>query len=232
MNEESKINVTLPESAKELIIREGAALPAKEPVKVVIIGTIDAPALFAAHHKPNVEFAHVVVNRDNMEIKLYCDENNCYGSEITGKLSLSTELAEFGINTSKTYTPDQLGDFFKMRRFAFEKVEDAMKIISELKNFEAKVETVLKEKNDNRGNTTSLKQQIVDSNIPASFRLKLPVFKGTEKQSIEVEINITTRYECSLISPALAEGIAAVRDELINKPVIELKESGYLVIEQ
>jgi hypothetical protein len=230
MNKENKF--VFDATTREVVIREGKALDVKEPVKVAVVGHIDSPMRYIMARKPEPENTHIVVNRDAMSIALNCDEKDFYGTEITGCLSLSTDLKEFGINTEKTYTPDELGDFFKMRKWAFEKKEDALKIISELKNFEAKVETSLKEKNDNRGNTTSLKQQIVDSNIPASFRLKLPVFKGTEKQSIEVEINITARYECCLLSPELAESINGMRDAIMDEVVNKITEAGYLVIEQ
>ena len=54
--------------AREIIIREGHALPAKEPERVNISGTIDTPARWAENREPVIPQlrSHMTVDRQNM----------------------------------------------------------------------------------------------------------------------------------------------------------------------
>ena len=60
-------------------------------------------------------------------------------------------------------------------------------------------------KSDTRANTRVLIHQLVESNIPDGFILELPVFVGQDKVRLEVEINITSDFSCSLVSPDLKQ---------------------------
>lgn len=68
-------------------IREGKAIELKEPVKVNISGTIDAPArwLEARHDCLTEKICHVLVDREAMTVSLRCNENDHYGTSVTAK---------------------------------------------------------------------------------------------------------------------------------------------------
>ena len=64
--------------------------------------------------------------------------------------------------------------------------------------------------------------QVVESNIPETFKLDMPIFKGTEKQLFEVEININAGdFSCTLISPQVNDYITEIKNTLIDN---ELKD--------
>jgi len=211
-----------------LEVREGAALPLKEPNKVSITGNIDAVSRYIQTRKLSTEIqmcSHISVDREDKSITLNIDASNFYGGVVVGKLSQAKAFTVFGINTGTEYTTFELADFIKMNRSAFEKPSEAANLIKELNNFKAKVESEVEKLDDKRGNRTNLQRQAVDSNIPEKFTLVLPIFKGQAKQDIEVEVNINpSSLNCTLVSPMAKEIIDTVTDEIVNAELLLVKE--------
>ena len=84
---ENKLNVVVPKDYSgapiEVVLREGAApdlLEIKEPERVVIEGTIDAPFRWLEKRIEliNQKASNIIVNRDAMGIALTIDETNYY----------------------------------------------------------------------------------------------------------------------------------------------------------
>src|SRR5690606_9546607 len=110
-----------------------------------------------------------------------------------------------------TYTALQLADKIRMNRSFFENKSDAMRLVSELREFEAKVNKEVESKADGRANRRVLLAQTVTTNVPESFRMNVPVFKGLGKVAIEVEIGIDPYdLSCRLISPGANDHIHEV----------------------
>ena len=130
------------EDGKDIVIRFGDALPLQEPKYVSIHGTIDAPARWVEKRKNDIVSAdaHVLVDRDRMTITLNTDENSAYMDQIVGTLTLSTEMQEFGINTGEYMSCFDMADRIKQLRSYFETQQDAMKLVTELRNFKAKID--------------------------------------------------------------------------------------------
>ena len=226
-----------PDAVNEYIIREGKALELKEPVKVAICGNIDAPQRFLSQRKDciNQKNAYVIVNRENMTIKLKCDENNFYGSEVTGKMELSQEYLHFGINNGKYITNFEMAELIKMNRSFFENRMVAMKLVSELQNFRAKVDKEIENSNNNRGDRRMLVNQVVQSNLPEAFNLIIPLFKGTPKSTIQVEVYVNPNdFSCTLVSPEAVEIMQGARDNIIDSVLTEIINlcPGIVIIEQ
>jgi len=216
-------------------IREGQALPLKEPQKIAIVGNIDAVSRFLTKRAIDQKQSHVIVNREHQKIELVFDESNFYSGSVVGKLELSEAFNRFEINTGKEYTTYELADFFKMNRVFFEKPSVAANIVKELANFKAKVDKEIEQSDDRRGNKTAMIRQVVDSNIPEKFNLVLPLFKGLEKQTIEVEVNINPgNLNCTLISPMAAEIIDSITDQVVDQELkkFESLANEIVVIEQ
>ena len=145
---ENKINLVVPKEYNgkpiEVVLREGeasVALDPKEPERVVINGTIEAPFRWLEKRVEliNQKSANIIVNRDKMGLILTIDETNYYQTEISGVLQPSKEVLEFGINTDKKWEPIKLSQFFKMHRAFFKDKSENMMLVSTLKNFKAKV---------------------------------------------------------------------------------------------
>lgn len=204
---------------REIIIREGHALPAKEPEQVHINGTIDAPARWAENRKSVIKqiASHMIVNRQDMTISLVEDEKNYYGSTINGKMALSDKFKEFGINSGKYITNFEMANLFKMNRSFFETKAICMELVSKLKNLKASINKQIEASNNDRGNRRELVDQVMQHNIPDSFKLTLPIFNGTDPQEIEVEINVDADdLSCTLISPHAKDLIEQMRNEKID----------------
>lgn len=225
------------EDGKDMVIRFGDALPLKEPKYVSINGTIDAPARWVEKRKDDIVSAdaHILVDRDHMTITLNTDENKFYSDQIVGTLTLSTEMQEFGINTGEYMSCFDMADRIKQLRTYFETQQDAMKLVTELRNFKAKVDKELELSDDKRGNQKILRAQTVESNLPKSFNVNMPIFKGTEKRTFEVEVEINPNdLSCTLVSPDAHDIVVQERDNQMDAVLGRIAEAApnIVIIEQ
>lgn len=225
------------EDGKDMVIRFGDALPLKEPKYVSINGTIDAPARWVEKRKDDIVSAdaHILVDRGHMTITLNTDENNFYSDQIVGTLTLSTEMQEFGINTGEYMSCFDMADRIKQLRTYFETQQDAMKLVTELRNFKAKIDKELELSDDKRGNQKIMRAQTVESNLPKSFNVNMPIFKGTEKRTFEVEVEINPNdLSCTLVSPDAHDIVVQERDSQMDGVLVRIAEAApnIVIIEQ
>lgn len=225
------------EESKETVIRFGDAIPLKEPKAVSISGTIDAPARWVEKRKDDIVSAdaHVLVDRDRMTITLNTDENSAYMDQIVGTLTISTEMQEFGINTGEYMSCFDMADRIKQLRTYFETQQEAMKLVTELRSFKAKIDKELELSDDKRGNQTILRAQTVESNLPKSFKVNMPIFKGTEKRTFEVEVEINPNdLSCTLVSPDAHDIVVQERDSQMDGVLVRIAEAApnIVIIEQ
>lgn len=225
------------EDGKDMVIRFGDALPLKEPKYVSINGTIDAPARWVEKRKDDIVSAdaHILVDRDSMTITLNTDENNFYSDQIVGTLTLSTEMQEFGINTGEYMSCFDMADRIKQLRTYFETQQDAMKLVTELRSFKAKIDKELELSDDKRGNQTIMRAQTVESNLPKSFKVNMPIFKGTEKRTFEVEVEINPNdLSCTLVSPDAHDIVVQERDNQMDAVLGRIGDAApnIVIIEQ
>lgn len=210
-----KIEVNVTGDARELVIRQGNAIPAKEPEVVNIDGTITAPFVWiekkGTYTPDHVAFEnHIVVDRDNMSITLIENERSPYRNTIKGSLQFSKEYKTLGINDGKYVNTLQLAERIKMNLACFENRAEAMELVFALKNFKAKVNKDLENSTNDRGSRTLAMIQAVESNIPEAFNFLIPLFKGTEKVPVKCEVYINPDdLSCTIVS---AEANAMVAD--------------------
>lgn len=212
----------------ELIIRKGEAAKLYDPERIEIKGNIDSPArwLEKRHTEIDQKTAHVIVNRDAMVILLITEETSKFKTQVAGQLQISTELRKFGINTGDYISNFDMADRIKLLRSYFETQSQAMKLVTELRNFKAKVDREIELSDDKRGNARQLRSQIVESNLPDKFNINVPVFKGQDKQTIEVEVEINpTDLSCTLVSPEANDIVTTKRDELMDAVIEAIKET-------
>lgn len=225
------------EDGKDIVIRFGDALPLQEPKYVSIHGTIDAPARWVEKRKDDIVSAdaHVLVDRDRMTITLNTDENSAYMDQIVGTLTLSTEMQEFGIDTGEYMSCFDMADRIKQLRTYFETQQEAMKLVTELRSFKAKIDKELELSDDKRDNQTIMRAQTVESNLPKSFKVNMPIFKGTEKRTFEVEVEINPNdLSCTLVSPDAHDIVVQERDSQMDGVLVRIAEAApnIVIIEQ
>jgi len=227
---EQTINVNL--AGNE--VRIGTALELKQPLKINIVGNIDTVKNWIEKKSVRFEDSHILINRDKMSIKLISDEKNYFSDEIEGILQTSKEFKKFEINTGKEFDTWKLAELFKMNRSFFKSKETAMKLVSELNNFVAKIDKEIENKKDDRANLTYKKTQFVKSNIPESFILVLPVIKGQKSEEIEIEIDIEpNNLLCKLVSPQVNDILNSIVNSAIDEQIELIKQldSNLTIIE-
>ena len=242
MNQENQqINLHVQEGANEVIIRHGqavAVVPFRE--KINIKGTLEVPrkhlenpskwltkketTILSKEGDAPLNYSHLEVNRDKGTIRFVEDAGNPWQSTFTGTLELDPRFEKFGINSGRTQTTLDLANFIKMNRSHFETKDKAMMLVSELRNFKAKVDKEVENAADDRGNRRILLAQAVESNIPETFKITVPVFKGFPAQTLEVEIAIDpSDLSCSLISPEVNDYIEETKDDLIDAEIEKIE---------
>ena len=233
---ENRMNVVVPKDYNgtpiEIVFREGTAveqLPNKEPVPVDITGTIEAPLRWLEKRVELIDQkqANITVNRDNMKISFVDKETNYYNNGITGVLQPSKEMVEFGINVEKKWEPVKLSQFLKMHRAFFKDKSENMILVSTLKNFKAKVNQDIERSKEENGSKVDNYSQVVDSNLPKSFKLNLPLFKGFACEEIEVEIyaDVDGRdISLSLVSAGANEAIEEYKNKVINEQIDAIRK--------
>lgn len=218
----------------ELIIREGKALPALEPLKLSVAGIIDSPLRFLQKRVSELDQkkAHITVSREELELRLYFNEDNAYENGlIVGSLTEHPTFRKLGINSGRYITTYEMAELIKMNRSAFENRQEAMKLVSALKNFKGKVEKDMEKSNDDRGNRKILLHQTVESNVPDSFKISIPLFKGMPKETFEVEVYFNPDdLTCTLVSPAANDILEDVRDSTIDEVLRLINEIAPAVV--
>lgn len=233
---ENKLNVVVPKDYNgtpiQVILREGKAsnvIDPKEPEIVVIDGTIEAPQRWLEKRIDLIDqkASNIIVNRDTMKIALTTDETNYYRTKISGTLEASQEIKAFGINTDKSRESSKLSQFFKMHRSFFKDKTENMELVSKLKNFKAKINQDIERSREENGSKVDNYSQVVDSNLPKSFKLNIPLFKGFAPEEIEVEIYADVdgrNVSLSLVSAGANEAIEEYKNRVIDEQLDGIRQ--------
>jgi len=220
----------------EIVYRLGEAAKAKEelatkaPIKVNVSGVITTPFdwLEKRIDTVNQKRANILVDREAMTITLTTNEDDEY---TTGKIKGAVEFSEiferFGINDcEKGWIPAKLGQFLRLNRVVFEDKEKCMTLVSKLKNFTAKVNAEIQKMRDSSGSTADVYRQTVESSLDNSFTVRMPIFKGTEPQNIEVEFDnyvMNGEVMLQLVSPGANEVAESYKNKCLDDVLAKIR---------
>lgn len=238
MNQEEKIQVNLaPGQDRVTIINlEGKApaqLDKKAPIKCDIKGTISAVRKYLEKRVDAGQFhqedCHILVNREAGTIRLVFNESDFYHrGEVSGSLIINPKLGEFGINDqTNVWKPAELGIFFKMNRTYFTDRDENMKLVSDLMNFTANVNSTINRSISQNGSNADEFSQAVNSNLPEKFKVRMPILKGGEAWEFDVETfaKISGKeVALVLISPDAAALIEDAKSQTIEKELTAIAE--------
>jgi hypothetical protein len=226
-NQNFEFNVA--EGVKELIIRQGTAAKIFEytpySIEKASIGAVHEYLRRAGIDDELIKDSFVVYSYENLYLDLQFGVRLGLQDKINGVLKLHPELEAWQINKGKKYTNMEMSDFIKMNRHYFENKDAAMRLVSELRNLKVKTEREAEHSDDKRGDYKIMaSQKVIDSNIPDSFILKLPVFVGTEPVSVAVEIEVSAHdFGCNLISPDLKQIIDQETKAIIDAELAAIR---------
>lgn len=235
MNPENLIINPAKEGATEVIIREGKApdiLPVVAPRKVEIVGTL--PCVLEYLNKRvstgqfNQEDSHIIVDRSNLLLKLIFNERDEYNhGSVLGALQFHDDFKSLHINDGYEWTPTELAILFKMHRYWFSDRKVCMEIVTTLMNFTADVQQKVEQAVNERGGRKDNFEQVVNSNLPASVTMSLPICKGYANEQLEVEFFAKVNgREVSfvLLSPGVNESVESIRNSAIDAQLNAIKE--------
>lgn len=204
---------------------DNAVLPALEPLRVALSGTIDAVHEYLTKRLDAGQFeqknCHILVNREKLSITLITNETDERNqATVTGSLAYYPKYVQFGINTDKMWEPTGLSKFLKLNRAVFPDVSQNMELVSILKNFKARINQKVENSREDNGSRADNFSQVVNSNLPKSFVVAMPIFKGRPVEQIEVELlaDVDGRdVKLALCSP----GAEVIVEEERNKAIDE-----------
>jgi len=216
------LNITLPDGTKELILRTGDAEKIAYPKGIKIDGILAAPYQFYEGKKPEAKDCHIQIKKDTGHIALFIlDTDPNSSSLITGRLYKDTYFEQWGINTEKRWTVSAFLKHIKMQRTFFTEKTECDAMVQSLQNWNAKVELVIKNHNDNSGNSLSLlERKVSDIELKTKFSLSIPIFQGYPKQKFTVEIGLdpkSSSVELYLFSNDLFALEIEHREKLIDE---------------
>lgn len=190
----------------ELVYRSGSAAPVEMPEIIKIEGDINTIKSFVEKRYGvvdeakealglqyiNADRAIITVDKEKFEILLELDPENPRGASVKGKLSLAPELLKFCINTGKGFTREELVKLIRFNKMWFSNREQADGLEKAYMAFSAEINANIGKESDTRGNVNNSYKKTVTTNIPESFILNVPVFKGQERRQFRVDIVIET----------------------------------------
>lgn len=218
----------------EVVYREGRAskeLDELPPVSISVSGVLSTPLDWLEKRVDtiNQKEANILVEREKMTITLTINESDPYAKNtITGTAQLSEIFKKFGINDANVgWIPAKLGQFLRLNRAVFEDKEECMKLVSNLKNFTAKAKSEIEKQRDPSGSRADVYRQSVESNLPKSFTVHIPIFVGPAKTTFDVEFDhYLTDGEVflQLVSPGAKEIMDSTIDNSIDEVLNKIRE--------
>lgn len=241
-NENLKIEIT--EGVRELIIREGAAPEHRYPNPVIIVGNIDAPALFFEARKdlePNgpqaidMETAILYVDEKAMSLELLLNPHDPYGKKVnvTGILKLAKDLETVGVfygsncTPAKTYRRNDFRKFLTFNRRFFKQDEAFANLLAGIGKLEMAIQQVANETSNNRGEFDNAASRTIKSNLPQFVTLNHKIFEGQAPMQYDAEVcyDIEDRTPVFwLESPDLAELIETTSHEILKGVIQRLPD--------
>lgn len=211
----------------------GDAEPIQYPKSLDISGILSSPGNWLGTGKkvdPNT--AHIIVDRDKNYIKLVLDEHSeKSGISVTGNLSHDVDLAAWNINTPKRWTVNELLAFVRERKFFFKEPSVQAKLIASLQKWNVNVETIIKQHNDNSGNSLAmLERKVNDIDLVKEFTLSIPIFKGYEKKDFTVFIGLdpkSSQVDFFLYSDELFFLTRTEREKLFSAELERIKNLNF-----
>src|SRR5689334_9872763 len=139
----------------EYVLRTGEAEDVKHEKSISITGVLDAPAQFLKGKTIDPFKSHLHIYQQEGKLELYIQDTDPNTNHvITGQLKKNQNLSEFQINslTHRWSVLDFLR-FVKQNRFFFSNKEQHSRLITNMQSWNAKIETVLAQSNDQKGNS-------------------------------------------------------------------------------
>lgn len=234
-----KIELVMSGDTHGVEIRTGDALPLKEPSKVSVSGDINTIRNYLQKRRLDAGYstqgvypdkAIVYTDKPNRTITIDIDPENHYGAKVKGALLINPDLQQFGINSQKQYNREALVKLLRFTKRFFSSADVHLNVLSSYQTFKASAKTEHENSSDQRGNRANHFVKLVDTTLPTTFVLCMPIFKGQpdEKFLVEICLDVTDGGAHFWFESPELEEIMALRTEEIFED--QLKEFSDLVV--
>jgi hypothetical protein len=216
----------------EYVFRTGSALPAKESKSITIDGTLSAPFDWLKGRTADDENCHMRIYKDKGTLVLFIQDTDPYTTHvIAGSLKRDSILAMFQLNTEKRWTVQEFLKFIKTMRYYFPEKAEHTALVESLQKWSAEIQTVLKDHNDNQGNSNfQLERKVSGVPLKSKFKIEVPIFQGYNKHIFGVEIGLDPKavaVDLYLISDELIELEIGQRESILQKELEKFNEQEY-----
>lgn len=213
----------------DITFRTGVAEDIKHPKSINITGILAAPFQFYEGKKLDPVSCNIQIKKDTGVIALHIlDTDPHSGSTITGSLKKDGYFQQWGINTERRWTVSEFLKHIKMQKTFFSDRSECDKIVESLQKWNARVEVVIKQHNDNSGNSLSmLERKVSEIDLSKRFSLRIPIFQGYPRQEFVVEIGFdpkATSVDLYLYSDDLFTLEIEYRESLIESELAKFKD--------
>lgn len=212
-------------------IRTGEAEDIRYPEPIKINGVIESPAQFLKGKKIEEEKAHIRIYNQEGKIELFVNDTDDKSMHvISGSLTKNKDLAEFQINSlTHRFPVDAFLRFIKTKRYFFKNKEQHAKLVMNMQSWNAKIETVLVNANDQKGNSNFQIEQKVRAveGFVDKFDLRIPIYQADEAMDFTVEIGLdpkNTAVNLYLFSDELFELEMTRRAVLMGAALKEMEQ--------
>ncbi|WP_153799046.1 hypothetical protein [Foetidibacter luteolus] len=168
----------------------------------------------------DANIAVILVDVEKGEIELLLDPENYYGAKVKGTLSQASELEIFEVNSGDMYSREELIKLIKFNRFLFADEKEQQNLLLAFQKFKADIFLNIHKEDDNRGNFNAVFNRTVNTQVPLTFKLNTPIYKGQPKEKYEVEICINpgaTNVQFYFESVELKDLLKVRKEEIIAK---------------
>lgn len=228
------LNLKLEGDQKELVIRTGDAEAIQYETPITISGVLEACSQFLKGKTIDPLKSHLRIFQQEGRLELYINDTDPNSQHrITGSLTKNKDLKAFEINsmTHRWSVADFLR-FIKQNRYFFANKEQHAKLITNMQAWSAKIETVLVQANDQKGNSNfQIEQKVraVDGFVD-KFELNIPIYQGDVSLKFTVEIGLdpkNTAVQIYLFSDELFELEMTQRATLMKAAIAEMDEQKF-----
>lgn len=226
-NQQLVLNVE-PNERGVITILQGESPKHIEPKTINVEGNIKVPGEYLGKcDSIDPQDSYVTVSLSNQEIKFYVGKHDHYQDVFIGKMRESHHLSGLQVNKDFQSNSKSLAKLLKKYKPFIH--EDDFGIIGKLMSFQAKITTIIESNSEQSGNRKELLEKTVDSKIPSSFRVRIPIFEGFDPEEFTIEIwaeATSASVNFNLESIELITLKEQLAKELINEQIEAFEEFG------
>lgn len=151
-----------------------------------------------------------------IKLVMHTDTKPVITIKATSKLSDDFKEVQTAMNPKGHESPRELAEFFRVRPYLFDSVDECVRVVKELKNTTIRITKIKKDTETDAGEREKqLKTSIEEGQIDIGWKFSVPVFEGLTASSIPVKARFEVNDDLTdvnvVVQDATGEGIRAMK---------------------